>query len=42
MAAISAVFTIGYVATLLGEDEDWIFDLSISMFPQGSRIKSLG
>src|SRR3954454_6150225 len=26
-----AVFTIGYVATLLGEDENWIFDLSISM-----------
>ena len=34
MAAISAVFTIGYVATLLGEDEDWIFDLSISMSPE--------
>jgi hypothetical protein len=27
MAAISAVFTIGYVANLLGEDENWIFDL---------------
>jgi hypothetical protein len=34
MAAISAVFTIGYVADLLGEDEDWIFDLSINMFPE--------
>ena len=34
MAAISAVFTIGYLATLLGEDEDWIFDLSINMFPE--------
>ncbi|HZY48325.1 MAG TPA: hypothetical protein VFE64_00965, partial [Devosia sp.] len=34
MAAISAVFTIGYVATLLGEDENWIFDLSISMCPE--------
>ena len=34
MAAVSAVFTIGYVATLLGEDEDWIFDLSINMFPE--------
>ena len=34
MAAISAVFTIGYVATLLGENEDWIFDLSISMSPE--------
>ena len=34
MAAISAVFTIGYVANLLGEDENWIFDLSIDMFPE--------
>jgi len=25
MAAISAVFTIGYVADLLGEDEDWLY-----------------
>jgi hypothetical protein len=33
MAAISAVFTIGYVAKLLGEDENWIFDLSINIFP---------
>ena len=30
IAALSAVFTIAYVATLLGEDEDWIFDLSIN------------
>ena len=34
MAAISAVFTIGYVANLLGEDENWIFDLSIGMLPE--------
>ena len=34
VAAISAVFTIGYVAKLLGEDENWIFDLSIDMFPE--------
>jgi len=34
MAAISAVFTIGYLANLLGEDENWIFDLSISMCPE--------
>jgi hypothetical protein len=34
MAAISAVFTIGYVANLLGEDENWTFDLSIDMFPE--------
>ena len=34
MAAISAVFTIGCVATVLGEGENRIFDLSIDMFPQ--------
>jgi len=34
MAAISAVFTIGYVANLLGEDENWLHDLSINMFPE--------
>jgi hypothetical protein len=34
MAAISAVFTIGYVANLLGEDEDWLHDLSINIFPE--------
>jgi hypothetical protein len=34
IAAISAVFTIGYVAKLLGEDENRIFDLSINMFPE--------
>ncbi len=34
MAAISAVFTIGHVAKMLGEDEDWLHDLSIDMFPE--------
>src|SRR5258706_13620124 len=34
LAAISAVFTIGYVAKLLGEDEDWLHELSIDMFPE--------
>jgi hypothetical protein len=34
MAAISAVSTIGYVANLIGEDEDWLHDLSIDMFPE--------
>lgn len=33
MAAISQVFTIGYVANQLGEDEDWLFELSGDMFP---------
>src|SRR5437763_1642446 len=33
--AIAAIFTIGYVANLLGEDEDWLHELSIDMFPEG-------
>ena len=32
LAAISAIFTIGYVANLFGEDEDWLFDLAGDMF----------
>jgi hypothetical protein len=38
MAAISAVFTIGYIANLLGEDEDWLFDLSIGMEPEDGSL----
>ena len=38
MAAISAVFTISYVADLLGEDEDWLHDLSIGMEPEDGSL----
>jgi len=38
MAAISAVFTISYVANLLGEDEDWLRDLSIGMEPEDGSL----
>lgn len=38
MAAISAVFTIGYVANLLDEDEDWLFELSIDMEPEDGSL----
>jgi hypothetical protein len=38
MAAISAVFTIGYVASLLGEDEDRLFELSIGMEPEDGSL----
>ena len=34
MAAIAQVFTISYVDNLLGEDEDWLFELSTDMFPE--------
>ena len=38
MAAISVVFTVGHVATLLGEDEDWLLDLSIDMEPEDGAL----
>jgi hypothetical protein len=34
MAAIAHVFTLGYVAEMLGEDEEWLHELSIDMFPE--------
>ena len=34
MAAISYVFTLTYVAEMLGEDEGWLHELSIDMFPE--------
>src|SRR3954452_439509 len=37
-AATSAVFMIGYLAPLLGEDGNWAFDLSINMFPEGGCL----
>ncbi len=34
MAAIGHVFSLTYVAEILGEDEDWLHELSIDMFPE--------
>jgi hypothetical protein len=42
MAAISVVYTISHVATLLGEDEDWLQELSIMMFPEDGRLFIVG
>ena len=42
MAAVASVFTIGYVAQMLGEDEDWLFELSIYMFPEHGRLHVYG
>ena len=42
VAAISAVFSIGYVANLLGEDEDWLHDLAIDMFPEDGCLHVYG
>jgi hypothetical protein len=40
--ATSAVFTIGYVADTLGEDEDWLHELSIDLFPEDGRPRVYG
>jgi hypothetical protein len=42
MAAISRVFTITYVAEMLGEDEDWLWELSIDMFPEDGCLHVYG
>jgi hypothetical protein len=42
MAAISHVFTISHVAALLGKDEDWLFDLSIDVFPEDGCLHVYG
>jgi hypothetical protein len=34
LAAIAHVFTIGYVANQVGQNEDWLFELSGDMFPE--------
>ncbi len=42
MAAVSAVFTITYVAEMLGEHEKWLHELSIDMFPQDGCLHVYG
>jgi hypothetical protein len=39
LAAITAVFTIGYVADMLNEDEEWLYELSIDMFPEDGCLR---
>jgi len=38
MAAISRVYTVALVADMLGEDEDWLDELSIMMPPEDGRL----
>ena len=42
MPAISHAFTISYVAETLGEDEDWLHELSINMFPEDGCLRVYG
>jgi hypothetical protein len=39
MAAIAHVFTISYVAEMLGEDEEWLHELSIDMLPEDGCLR---
>ena len=38
MAGISFVFTIARVAEILGEDEDWLHELSMGLDPEDGRL----
>jgi hypothetical protein len=38
MAGISYVFTIGRVAEMLGEDEEWLDEISIVLDPEDGRL----
>ena len=38
MAGIPYVFTIGRVAEMLGEDEEWLHDLSLGMDPEDGHL----
>ena len=42
VAAISHVFTISRVAEMLGENEDWLHELSIDMFPEDGCLHIVG
>jgi len=42
LAAISAVFTVSHVANLLGENEDWLQELSIDIFPEDGCLYVYG
>jgi len=42
MAGISYIFTISRVAEMLGEDEDWLYELSIDMFAEDGCLRVYG
>jgi hypothetical protein len=42
MASISFVFTIARVAEMLGEDEEWLRDISTSMDPEEGHLWVIG
>ncbi len=42
MAGISYVFTVSRVAEMLGEDEEWLDEISIVLDPEDGRLGVLG
>ena len=42
MAAISYVFTIARVAVMLGEDEDWLHEISLELEPEDGMLAVYG
>jgi hypothetical protein len=42
VAAITRVYTIGYVAEMIGEDEDWLHDLAVDMDFEDGRLTVYG
>jgi len=42
LPAISHVFTITYVAEMLGEDEEWLWELQIDMFAEDGCLRVYG
>lgn len=42
MAAPSAVFTIARVAAMLGEDDDWLWDVALEMDLEDGRLAVYG
>jgi hypothetical protein len=42
MAAIGHVFTLARVAALLGEDEDWLYEISAELEPEDGRLAVYG
>ena len=42
MAGIPYVFTIGLVAEILGEDEEWLREISVAMDPEEGSLWVIG
>ena len=42
MAAIGHVFTLARVAALLGEDEDWLHEISLELEPEDGMLAVYG